>query len=184
MSNDYTETLITSRTAYQGKLLTLKEDQVKLPDGNSATREYVLHQGAAMVIALFDDFSILLERQFRFPARAHFLELPAGKIDPGEVPLATARRELLEETGYSAKKWVKLASFYPSPGYVGEKMNLFLALGLTEGKRELMEDERIETRWFSRKEIGEMIHAGKILDGKTIIGYFLWLDWLKHAARP
>ena len=102
MSNDYTETLVSSRIGYKGKLLTLKEDQVALPDGSTGTREYVLHQGAAMVIPLFKDGSVLLERQFRYALGMHFLELPAGKIDPGEVPLATARRELLEETGYAA----------------------------------------------------------------------------------
>jgi ADP-ribose pyrophosphatase len=90
---------------------------------------------------------------------------------------------LKEETGLKAKKWIKLSSFYASPGYVAEKMNLFLALDLTDGEQNLMEDERIEIGWFGRKEMGEMIHSGKIVDAKTIIGYYLWLDWLKSSKR-
>jgi len=117
---------------------------------------------------------ILLVRQYRVPARAYLWELPAGKLDAGETPLQAARRELIEETGYRAKHWKKLVSFYPSPGFVAEKMTIFLATGLTAGDATPMDDERIETRWFTGPEIERAIRSGKILDGKTMLGYLIW----------
>lgn len=117
---------------------------------------------------------ILLVRQYRVPARAYLWELPAGKLDAGETPLQAARRELIEETGYRAKHWKKLVSFYPSPGFVAEKMTIFLATGLTAGDATPMDDERIETRWFTGPEIEKAIRSGKILDGKTMLGYLIW----------
>lgn len=117
---------------------------------------------------------ILLVRQYRVPARAYLWELPAGKLDAGETPLQAARRELIEETGYRAKHWKKLVSFYPSPGFVAEKMTIFLATGLTAGEATPMDDERIQTRWFTGPEIERAIRSGKILDGKTMLGYLIW----------
>ena len=98
----------------------------------------------------------------------------AGRLDPGESPLKAAKRELAEETGYTARQWKKLVTFYPSPGYVGEKMTIFLATDLTEGKAEPMDDERIECGWFSSAEIDSMLRSGKIIDGKTMIGFLTW----------
>ena len=117
---------------------------------------------------------ILLVRQYRLAARQSMWELPAGSIDPGEKPLQTARRELVEETGYRAKKWTKIAEFYPSPGFLTEKMTIYLATGLTAGEAKPMEDERIETRWFKAKKIDEMIRSGKIMDAKTNVGFLRW----------
>jgi ADP-ribose pyrophosphatase len=117
---------------------------------------------------------ILLVRQFRLPAQKSMWELPAGRLDPGEKALQAAKRELREETGYSARKWKKLAQYYPSPGYVSEKMSLFLATDLEEGEAQPMEDERIEKRWFKAAEIDKAIRDGKIIDGKTLIGFLLW----------
>jgi ADP-ribose pyrophosphatase len=108
------------------------------------------------------------------PARQFLWELPAGTVDPGEKPLQTARRELVEETGYRAKKWTKLAEFYPSPGFLTEKMTIYLATGLTAGEPKPMDDERITTRWFKAKEIDDMIRAGKIMDAKTNVGFLRW----------
>jgi ADP-ribose pyrophosphatase len=176
--------IISSKEILKNKLFAVTEERAVDPDGFEIQRSIVRHPGSAVMMPVDEKGHLLLVQQYRLPAQQKLWEIAAGRIDPGETALKAAKRELREETGYSAKKWVKLASFYPSPGYVGEKMNLFLALDLTDGERELMEDERIEMRWFSRKEIGEMIRSGKILDGKTIVGYFLWLDWLKHAARP
>jgi ADP-ribose pyrophosphatase len=180
MSNDYTETLVSSRTGYAGKLLTLKEDQVALPDGSTGTREYVLHQGAAMVLPLFQDGSILLERQFRFPLRTHFLELPAGKIDPGEEPLATARRELLEETGYTATQWRHLATLYPCVGYSNEKVELFVAHGLKHEGHPGEDGEFLECVHLALDEALEMVRVGEINEVKTILG-LLWADKLRRG---
>ena len=117
---------------------------------------------------------ILLVRQYRLPARQFLWELPAGTVDPGEKPLQTARRELVEETGYRAKKWTKLAEFYPSPGFLSEKMTIYLATGLTAGESKPMDDERIATRWFSATDLDEMIRTGKIQDAKTNVGFLRW----------
>ena len=117
---------------------------------------------------------ILLVKQYRLPARSYLWELPAGKIDAGEKPLQAAKRELKEETGCKAKTWTKLAEFYPSPGFLAEKMTIYLAQDLVEGEATPMEDERIEKKWFTGKEIEEMLRSGKILDAKTNIGFLRW----------
>ncbi len=129
---------------------------------------------SSKVMAVDEKKRILLVRQYRLPARSFLWELPAGTLDPGEKPLQTARRELVEETGYRARKWTKLAEFYPSPGFLSEKMTIYLATGLTAGEAQPMDDERIVTRWFTAKEIDEMIQSGKILDAKTNIGFLRW----------
>ena len=116
MSSDFTEKKISSRSAYLGRLLKINEDEVSLPDGAKAWREYVLHPGAAVILPLFDDGSVLLERQFRYPLGQHFYELPAGKLEPDESPLETAKRELLEETGYEAAEWRELGRLHPCIG--------------------------------------------------------------------
>jgi ADP-ribose pyrophosphatase len=175
--------LISSKEILKNKLFTVTDEVAVDPDGFEIHRNIVRHPGSAVVMPVDDKNRVLLVEQYRLPAKQKMWELPAGRLDPGESPLKAARRELQEETGYKAKRWVKLGSFYPSPGYVEEKMNLFLALDLTEGPQELMDDERIECRWFGRKELGDIIRTGKIVDGKTMVGYFLWLDWLKHSPR-
>jgi ADP-ribose pyrophosphatase len=139
----------------------------------------VRHPGSAVMLPVDEKDRILLVHQFRLPAEQKLWEIPAGRLDPGETPLKAAKRELEEETGLKAKKWVKLASFYASPGYVAEKMNLFLALDLKQGEQNLMDDERIEIEWFSKKRLREMIHNGEIKDAKTIVAFYLWLDWIK-----
>jgi ADP-ribose pyrophosphatase len=180
MSNDYTEKLVSSRTRYEGKLLTLKEDKVALPDGSTGTREYVLHQGAAMVIPLFKDGSVLLERQFRYPLGAHFLELPAGKIDPGEEPLATARRELLEETGYGAAQWRHLTTLYPCVGYSNERLELFLGSDLKHEGHPGEDGEFLECVQLTLDEALDLVATGEVNDAKTILG-LLWADKLRKG---
>ena len=125
---------------------------------------------------------ILLVRQYRLPARQYLWELPAGKLDPGETALQAAKRELREETGYRARKWRKLATFFPSPGFLAEKMTIYLATGLTEGEAAPMADERIEKQWFKPAELDQMFRSGKLRDGKTMIGYLAWRRFFSHAS--
>src|SRR6266478_421807 len=155
--------IISSVKKYSNDLFAVTEDHAVDPSGFEIRRAIVQHKGSAVMMAVDDSKRILLVRQFRLPAGRNLWELPAGRLDEGETPLQAARRELVEETGYRAKKWKKLVMFYPSPGYVAEKMTIFLATGLTEGKAEPMEDERIETRWFSSNELDSMLRSGKII---------------------
>ena len=166
-----------SKEVYKCKLFRVTEDKAVDPKHKfEIARSVVRHAGSAVMMAMDDKNRILLVRQYRLPAGKSLWELPAGKIDDGEKPLGAAKRELVEETGYQAKKWRKLAAFWVSPGFVQEKMNLFLATELTAGKATPMDDERIEARWFKRKEVHQMIRTGRIEDAKTIIGYYRATD--------
>ena len=166
-----------AKQVYECKLFRVTEEKAVDPKSKfEIKRSVVRHPGSAVMMAMDDKKRILLVRQYRLPADKHLWELPAGKVDEGEKPLEAAKRELIEETGYRAKKWSKLVSFWASPGYVGEKMTIFLAQDLTAGEATPMDDEQIETRWFKRKEVGQMIRDGKIEDGKTIIGYYIATD--------
>ena len=165
--------IVSSVEKLKNKLFTVSEDHAVEPGGFEIKRFIVHHRGSAVMMAV-DRKRILLVRQYRLPAERLLWELPAGSIDPGEKPLQTAKRELKEETGYHAKKWKKLISFYPSPGFLSEKMTIYQATGLTAGEATPMGDERIETRWFKAKEIEAAIEAGEILDAKTMLGYFFW----------
>jgi ADP-ribose pyrophosphatase len=166
-----------SKEVYNCKLFQVTEDKAVDPKTKfEIARSVVRHAGSAVMMAMDDKKRILLVRQYRLPAEKHLWELPAGKVDDGEKPLEAAKRELVEETGYKAKKWTKLASFWVSPGYVQERMTIFLAQDLVEGEATPMDDEQIEARWFKRKEVGAMIREGKIEDAKTIIGYYMATD--------
>jgi ADP-ribose pyrophosphatase len=166
--------ITSSKEVYRCSLFWVTEDQAEDPAGWKMKRSVVRHRGSAVMMAVDDRQRVLLVRQYRLPAGQYLWELPAGKTDEGESVLQAAKRELIEETGLRAKKWKKLASFYPSPGYVEEKMTIFLATELTQGESAPMEDERIETRWFAKKELREQIAANKIIDGKTMIGFLHW----------
>lgn len=166
--------IISSKEVFKNKLFSVTDEIAVDPDGFEIHRNIVRHPGSAVMLAVDDARRILLVKQFRLPAERELWELPAGRLDPGEKPLEAARRELREETGYQANTWKELIGFWPSPGYVGEKMNIFLAKDLTEGKQELMGDERITMQWFDALEVDAMIRRGDIVDGKTLIGYFVW----------
>jgi ADP-ribose pyrophosphatase len=166
--------ITSSHEVYRCGLFSVTEEQAQDKSGFKLKRSVVRHKGSAVMMAVDEKNRVLLVRQYRLPADGYLWELPAGRLDEDETPLQAAKRELIEETGYRARKWDKLVSYWPSPGYVGEKMTIFLATDLAEGEATPMDDERIETRWFTRREMDAMIEDGKIRDGKTIIGYLLW----------
>lgn len=166
--------LISSKELLKTSIFRVTQDHALDPAGFEIKRAIIQHPGSAVMMPVDEKGRVLLVRQYRLPARSYLWELPAGRIDPGETPLKAAKRELIEETGYRAKKWTRLASFWASPGFLAEKMNLFLATELTAGESKPMEDERIEMRWFPAKELDAMIRDGKMHDGKTMIGFLTW----------
>jgi len=162
--------LISSTEVSRTPIFRVTLDRAIDPDGFEIKRAIVQHGGSAVMMPVDGRGRILLVRQYRLPARQYLWELPAGRMDEGETPLQAAKRELTEETGLRAKKWKKIAEFYPSPGFLAEKMIIFLATELTAGTSKPMEDERIETRWFTPRELKSWIRSGKIRDAKTMIG--------------
>lgn len=172
---DFTEETLSSRTVYRGRLLHVLEDEVRLPDGASARREYIRHPGAVMIIPVLDAETVVLVRQFRYPLRRHFYELPAGKREPNEDPLATARRELREECGYEAAEWRRLASIHPCIGYSDEAIDIYLARGLTHVGQATDDEEFVEVVPMKLTEALEWIRDGRITEVKAVIG-LLWAE--------
>ncbi len=179
--------VLSSRISYQGPVFSVTTDQVEEPGGVRARRDVIRHSGSIVVLAV-DDASlkteplILLERQYRHAAQSMMWELPAGRIDDGETALTAAKRELLEETGYTARQWKRVLHFYVSPGFLDETMTIYLARGLQAGKAQPEADERIATRFFGLSEARRMALNGRIRDAKTICGV-LWLAQMPHPAR-
>jgi ADP-ribose pyrophosphatase len=167
--------IVESKEVYKCAVFRVTEDRAVDPKTQfEIRRSIVRHCGSAVMMAVDEKKRVLLVRQYRLPAEGYLWELPAGRLDAGEKPLQAAKRELIEETGYRAKTWKKLAEFIASPGYVQERMTIFLATDLKAGEATPMDDERIEVRWFTKKEIAAMIEDGKIADAKTMIGYYTW----------
>jgi ADP-ribose pyrophosphatase len=164
------EETISTRRVYEGRVVSLRLDQVRLPDGRITDREIVEHGGAVGVVALDDDGNILLVRQFRSAVGMQLLEIPAGTLRAGEDPRACAFRELSEETGYSAQQMEPLYAFYSSPGFSNERIWLFLATGLNPGTQNMESDEAIEVVKEPLGRALEMVAAGQICDGKSILG--------------
>jgi ADP-ribose pyrophosphatase len=174
--------VLSSKIVYQGKVFKVTSDKVKEPNGITATRDVIRHSGSVVILPVDetgDEPRILLERQYRYAAQSYLWELPAGRIDPGESALAGAKRELIEETGYRAKKWKRVLRFYASPGFLDETMEIFLARELTIGEAEPEDDESIECHLVPLSEAVDMIFSGKIHDGKAIAGVL----WLAQAIR-
>jgi len=170
--------ILSRKIGYRGKVYTVVADKVREPEGVVALREIIRHHGSVVVLAVDDSTSpprVLLERQYRYAADDYLWELPAGHIDPGEQSSAAAKRELLEETGLTAKRWKRALKFYVSPGILDETMEVYLATGLTQGKAQLEDDERIQTRFFPLPAALKMAHTGTIRDAKTLTSLF-WLD--------
>ena len=175
---DLTENRIDGDVVYQGGFFEVTRDQVRLPGGRTSQREFIRHPGAVAVFAALPDGRLVFERQFRYPAGREFLEIPAGKIDPHESPLATARRELLEETGYAAAHWWQLPTGYPCIGYSDERIVYFVAEGLVSGERRLDEGEFLEVLTLSLDEVRRLAACGELCDGKTLAGLYWYEQFL------
>ena len=175
------ETRVASQELLRGNFLHAMRDTVRLPDGKEATREYVIHPGAVMVVAELPDGRLVLERQFRYPVQAVMVEFPAGKLDPGEDSLACARRELLEETGYTARQWARAGVLHPVISYSTEFIDIWFARDLTAGERQLDAGEFLDVFSASADELLQWCRDGRVTDAKTLTG-MLWLQNLRAGA--
>jgi len=182
------ETLVASETVYQGGFLTVKRDFVRQADGHEVSYEYVRHPGAVVVIPILDDGRVVVERQFRHPVGRVMTEFPAGKLDPGEDPLACGRRELLEETGYTAAEWAKAGVLHLAIGYSTEVIHIYFARGLRAGERRLDDGEQLDVHAVSVDDLLRASQDGGVTDAKTLscllwvqnVRAGLWrLDWQK-----
>ncbi|MBX3644524.1 MAG: NUDIX hydrolase [Rubrivivax sp.] len=171
------------RVLARGSFLEVRRDDVRLPDGASATREYVVHPGAVMIVPLLDDGRLVLERQFRYPVARVLLEFPAGKIDAGEATLACAQRELLEETGYRAREWACAGVLHNAPAYSTEGIEIWFARGLSAGDRRLDDGEFIELCLLTEGELERRAAAGELSDMKTLMG-LMWLQKWRAGLWP
>ncbi len=176
-----TETRVASQELLRGHFLHAMRDTVRLPDGKEAFREYVIHPGAVMVVAELPDGRLVLERQFRYPVKAVMVEFPAGKLDPGEDALACAQRELLEETGYTARQWARAGVLHPVISYSTEFIDIWFARELTAGERQLDAGEFLDVFSASADELLTWCRDGRITDAKTLTGV-LWLQNLRSGA--
>jgi len=172
---DLSEKMLESRSVFDGVFLHVKRDIVSLSDGTRTRREYIIHPGAVVIIAMSDEGQLVLERQFRYPLGREFIELPAGKIDPGESPLVTAQRELAEETGYRAERWRHLGRMHPGIGYSTESIEIYLAEGLSKSAAKLDPGEFLEVFTLSLDTAIAWIRSGRITDSKTITA-LLWAE--------
>jgi ADP-ribose pyrophosphatase len=175
---DLTEHRVSGALVYDGGLLKVHRDVVRLPDGAEAYREYIRHPGAVAVVPLLDGGRVLLERQFRYPNAREFIEIPAGKLEPGEPHLETAKRELAEETGYTASQWTRVGVIHTAIAYTDERIELYVAHGLQKGRRQLDAGEFLETMEVPYDEAIAMIRDGRICDAKTVTA----LLWVKYLA--
>jgi ADP-ribose pyrophosphatase len=172
---DLKEHRLSSKLVYDGRLLKVRSDTVRLPNGASAEREYIVHPGAVAVIAVTDAGELVMERQFRYPLGRDMIEIPAGKIDPGEDPLATARRELREETGYTASEWTHVATINIAIAYSDEHIEIYLAQDLKHEQAKLDDEEFLEVFTLPLASALAWVREGKITDSKTVAGLF-WAE--------
>ena len=169
------EKTVSSEPLFQGHFLKAVRDHVQLPDGGHATREFIIHPGAVMVVPILDDGRVVVERQYRHPVDRVMIEFPAGKLDPGEDHLACARRELREETGYSAREWAYAGQLHPVISYSTEFIDVWFARGLTLGERRLDAGEFLDVFTATPQQLLEWSRTGELTDAKTLIG-LLWLQ--------
>jgi ADP-ribose pyrophosphatase len=168
------ETKVDSESVFDGKLLHVRRDTVRLPDGTLATREHIVHPGAVLIVPVLPDGRLVVERQYRYPLDRVFVEFPAGKLDPGEAELATAQRELVEETGYEARTWTFLGTIHSLISYTNEKIDIYLAEGLTHVGAQLDDGEFLEIVILSVDEMLAALDRGEITDAKTITALLLY----------
>jgi ADP-ribose pyrophosphatase len=179
--------LISSKLAYKGKVFSVVTDKVEEPGGYINTRDVIRHNGSVVILAVDEsknpgDPEIVFERQYRHAAGLTLIELPAGRVEPHEAPLAAAKRELIEETGYRAKRWTLLTKYFASPGFLGEWMQIYLARDIREGAAAPEPDEQIEVFRLTLSEALALVAANKVHDGKTLIGLLLY-DAARRSGR-
>lgn len=174
------EKKVSSSHVFDGKLLQVYYDEAELPDGTISSREWIKHPGASAVVPVFEDGTIMLVKQFRYPPRKMFIEVPAGKLDPGESPHTTAKRELLEESGLSCRHLIETGSFYPAIGYADEIIYSFAAWGLTEQEKNSDDDEFLVNYRIPFTKAMDLIATGGIRDGKTICTLVHVAQWWRH----
>ena len=160
----------------------MRRDRVRLPNGGEATREYVVHPGAVLIVPILPDGRLVLERQFRFPVGRVMLEFPAGKIDPQETPLATAKRELREEAGYAAGTWRHIGTVHPEIGYSTEAIEMYMARNLTHVGAQLDEGEFLDVVLMTEEELLAAFDSGDVTDGKTVAALFTWIRFRARAT--
>ena len=180
-TGDFTEATLATERVYRGGFFDVFRDEVRRPDGKPAVREYIKHPGAVMMVPLLDERTVILIRQFRYPLQRHFIELPAGKMEVGEAPLATAQRELIEECGYEAASWTHLTTLHPCIGYSDERIELYLARELSHVGSGPDDGEFLEVLPTPIDQALEWVRAGRITEVKAIIG-LLWLDRMPGRA--
>lgn len=176
-----TETAVDSTDILAGDFLHARRDTVRLPDGSQSTREYIIHPGAVMIVAQLEDGRFVVERQYRYPVQAVMIEFPAGKLDVGEASLACAQRELLEETGYSARQWARAGVLHPVISYSTEFIDIWFARELTLGERKLDEGEFLDVFTATSTELLAWCCNGQVTDAKTLTGV-LWLQNVLSGA--
>ena len=172
--------VLSSQMVYEGRVFGIRRDEVIEPSGVRTTREMITHPGSVVVLPVLPDGRVLLIQQYRYAARQYLWELVAGRMDHGETPIEGAARELREETGYRAKHLKVFLEFFPTPGFLEEKMYLLLAKGLTPGKAEPEEDEKIVARAYTHKQLDEMLRKKNLRDAKTIAGVLYYLRYLSR----
>ena len=176
--------IISSEELFHGNVFDVKRERVREPGGIETTREFVVHNGSIVILPVLEDGRILLVCQYRHSVGDYLWELVAGRMEPGENALAGAKRELLEETGYSARSWEKILDVFPTPGFVSEKMIVYVARNLRAGTARPEEDERIVTKAYTVSELEEWIRSGKLRDAKSVAGILFYTRFCAKPARP